>query len=176
AYDLNAKGEEFRLFELVDPRPLAHLVYDYRDASGSPEFARQIMADPNVNLREMGITLYPLNLDLPGERPAVSSVESLEIITPEYLKIRISTETDALLTVAIVNYPGWKATIDGNPVPIVDNYAGLIGIPMHAGMDQVVELRFEPDSIQNGLMISLGTLIFAVVFVLSSIHYRKNHE
>lgn len=59
----------YRLFERDDPRPWAHLVYDMFDAKGSLQFAREIMSDPRVDLREQAVILDPLPVELPGARP-----------------------------------------------------------------------------------------------------------
>jgi hypothetical protein len=158
AYGRNYEGAEYKLFELQNPRPMAHLVYDYRQSEGTPEFARQIMSDSRVNLREMGITLYPLPFELPVTRPEVSRVENFSMVTPEQVEMTVSTGTDALLTLSIPKYPGWQAAINGEPVEIVDVYAGLIGIPVRAGENQQVVLTFAPQSILIGAAVTGMTL------------------
>lgn len=167
AYGINRDGQEYKLFELQNPRPMAHLVYDYREASGSAEFARQIMADSRVNLREMAVTLAPLPFDLPVERPNISTIESFRWSSPEQAEMTVSSGADALLTVAVANYPGWEAEVNGQSVEIVDTYAGLIGIPIRAGENQQVTLTYRPDSLRIGLLISaLGIALVGLLTVL----------
>ena len=101
AYDVNYSGHEFRVFELADPRPLAHLVYDYRMAF-NPLHARQIMADSQVDLREMGVTQEPLPFELPAQRPTTSTIQGFTIESPERIQMRVSTPENALLTIAIL--------------------------------------------------------------------------
>lgn len=168
AYGASPSGQPYQLLELTDPRPLAWPVYDYREASGSAEFARQIMSDPAVDLREMAVTLYPLPVDLPGERPDGVSV-TIERPHPEHLRVVLDTPENTLLTVAIVNYPGWQATVDGEPVPIVDTYAGLIGVPVEAGEGVVVELTFRPRLVLAGGVASGVALLAALVMVGSGV-------
>lgn len=159
AYGRNAFGEAFELVELLEPRPIAHLVYDDRQAEGSAEFARQIMSDPRIDLREIAVTLYPLPFELPDERPEVSRIDQFEYLQPEHLVLQVSTGANALLTLSMVNYPGWSAEVNRQAVQIVDTYAGLIGIPLHAGEDQEVVLRFQPASVRNGALITGATLV-----------------
>ncbi|MCA9915535.1 MAG: hypothetical protein KC496_19410, partial [Anaerolineae bacterium] len=128
-YGRNYDGEEYQLLELNDPRPLAHLVYDYLIALDNPFFAREMMADSQVDLREMAITTQPLPFDLPVERPENSAVTDVQIHSPEHLIMAVSTSENALLTVSLVKYPGWRVTVNGESVGIVDTYAGLIGVP-----------------------------------------------
>lgn len=162
AYGANYEGEEYQLLELLNPRPIAHLVYDYRQSEGSTEFARQIMSNPRINLREMAITLYPLPFELPITRPEVSRVDDFQIVKPERLEMTVSTGSDALLTISIANYPGWQATVNGQPAEIVDVYAGLIGIPVRAGENQQVVLTFAPQSVLIGAAGTGITLLLAM--------------
>lgn len=166
AYGRNASGGEFQVVELVDPRPLAHLVYDYRMSQGSAEFARQIMADSNINLREQAITLYPLPFELPVTRPEISAVSNVQWVTPERLNLNVSTGADALLTFSVVNYPGWKVLVNQQSVEIVDVYAGLIGVPLRAGENQQIELFFESDTLRMGGILSLILLTALVGLIV----------
>ncbi len=159
AYDANYSGDEYRLFEIQDPRPLAHLVYDYHDAQGNPEFARQIMSDSRVDLREMAITLDPLPFGLPDGRPEISEIVDFQFVTPEHIKMTVSTGTNGLLTLAMVNYPGWRAYVNDERVEIVDTYAGLIGVPIRSGEGQQVRLEFVPDSVRQGVIVTVFTVI-----------------
>lgn len=158
-------GQPYVLYEIVDPRPFAHLVYDYR-AAGSPEFARQIMADSRVDLREMAVTINPLPFDLPGTRPADGEVSDFSMSTPEHLSMIVSTSENALLTLSLPNYPGWQVTVDGQPVEIADTYAGLIGIPVQAGDNQVVRVDFVPRLVIIGGVISAVTLLAMLIAAL----------
>jgi len=158
-------GQPYVLYELADPRPFAHLVYDYRSA-GSPEFARQIMADSRVDLRSMAVTIEPLPFELPVTRPADAQVSDFLMATPEHLSMRVSTSENALLTLSIPNYPGWEVTIDSRPVRIVDTYAGLIGIPIPAGDNQLVRVDFVPGWVITGGTISAVTLLGILVAAL----------
>ena len=166
AYEVNTVGEEFRIFELQDPRPMAQLVYDYRHGEGSAEFARQIMADSRVNLREMAVTTNPLEFELPIERPENASVTNFIWETPESVSMIASTDDTALLTLSIPNYPGWRAYVNDEQVEIVDVYAGLIGIPIEAGDNQHVRLNFTPMSVIFGAFSTGTTLIIASILII----------
>jgi uncharacterized membrane protein YfhO len=69
------------------------------------------------------------------------------------------------LFVADANYPGWTATIDGEPAPLLT--AQLLGkaVAVDAGR-HMVELRFRSRSLQTGLVLSsagLGLLVLLLV-------------
>lgn len=152
---INSVGDPFRLFELPDPRPLALLIYDSRDAGGSTSFAREIMADNRINLRQIAITTLPLDMPLPRARPTLSEISDLQFQSPEALSLRVSTETNALLSLSIPRYPGWQAWLNGTPTETVEIYAGLIGIPLDAGTNQHIELKFSSRFMVGGILISV---------------------
>lgn len=177
AYGRNRTGEEYKLFELQNPRPLAHLVYDYRESLGSAAFAREIMADARVNLREMAVTLFPLAFQPMVERPEISRVDDFRFVTPEQIEMTVSTSVDGLLTVSMTNYPGWHAEINGQPAEIVDTYAGLIGVPISAGENQQVTLRFTADSLNLGALISgLTAVVIVVALIFVEVRTRRDKK
>ena len=155
--DVNDVGQTFRLYELADPRPLAHLVYDVRTAVDNPVLARQIMSDPRVNLREMAVTTASLPFDLPVTPPQVRRVSDLQT-SPERWQMRVQTGANALLTVSLPYYNGWRAIVNGIEAPIVPTYAGLIGVPLRAG-DYEVTLIFSSPTVQLGAVVSSAALI-----------------
>ena len=160
---VNYDGQPYTLYELDDPRPFAHLVYRVRVSEEGAEGAREIMKEPWIDLREIGVVQAPLPFELPEERPPDARVEAFHMLQPEYMEMRVSTSTPALLTLAVPNYPGWEARVNGKPTPIVDVYAGLIGVPIAPGENQLVALQFRPRSVLVGAAISALTALGLVL-------------
>lgn len=158
------------LFKLAAPRPFAHLVYQAVLVDSDIE-ARRILADPAFDPRETVI--------LHDEMPAMTFPESapVEVGTtvtryqPESLTISAHSPTDGILTIAQVDYPGWKATIDGQPVSILRAYGGLTAIVFPSG-NHSVELTYDPTSYRIGALVSLvtwgGLIIFAVMTAIQT--------
>jgi hypothetical protein len=169
----NYDGETYTLYELTDPRPFAWLVYQVRVSDDGDKGATAIMLEPWINLREIGVTTQPLPFDLPGERPALSRVDAFNMVMPEYMEMSVSTGENALLTLPIADYPGWRATVDGKRVDIIDTYAGLIGIPIRAGENQKVTLRFVPTSLIVGGAISALAWVIVIVYVIVVVAVRR---
>ncbi|MCZ7538526.1 MAG: YfhO family protein [Anaerolineae bacterium] len=165
---VNYDGEDYTLYELEDPRPFAHLVYQARVSDDGRDGAREIMLEPWIDLREIGVVSEPLPFELPGERPPDAEVRAFRMDMPEYLEMEVTTSAPALLTLALANYPGWHAEIDGEPAEIVETYAGLIGVPVPAGAAQKVTLRFLPGSLVAGGVLSAATLAGLVVYLLAA--------
>ncbi len=170
---VNYDGEEYTLYELRDPRPFAHLVYQARFAEDAEE-AREIMTEPWIDLREIAVVQGELPFALPGERPPGAQVRAFKMLEPEYMEMEVSTSEPALLTLPIANYPGWHAEINGEPVDIVDTYAGLIGIPIRPGQGQKVSLQFlSPTVIAGGVISAVALVILSGYFVSLTVASRR---
>ncbi|HEY7063956.1 MAG TPA: hypothetical protein VII06_20930 [Chloroflexota bacterium] len=61
-----------------------------------------------------------------------------------------------------VDFPGWRATVDGAERPLVRADYALRAIPLRAG-DRVVRLTYEPGSLRLGALISLAALLTVAV-------------
>lgn len=165
-------GTPYTLYELTDPRPFAHLVYDARTSEHGEEGAREIMREPWINLREIAVVQEPLPVTLPGTRPADAQVRAFKMLEPEYMEMEVSTSAPALLTLPVANYPGWRATVNGQRVEIVDTYAGLIGIPITPGQGQKVTLQFLPTSVIVGGAVSALAWIAVLGALLLTLRRR----
>ena len=75
---------------------------------------------------------------------------------------RVVVDADAkrrsLLVLTDVHYPGWSATVDGEPVPIERVDYLLRGVLVPAGAHRV-EFSYEPASFRAGWIISLLGLV-----------------
>jgi hypothetical protein len=78
-------------------------------------------------------------------------------------RVEVTTETNrrALLVLADNYSRGWKATVDGAPVPILRANYTFRGVIVDAGRHHVA-FTFHPDSLYHGLYISLAALILLV--------------
>lgn len=125
-------------------------------------------------------TALVLDQELPADFSKQYTLDSLAQITlskakPDQLTYRVQTTTPAFAVFSEMHYPkGWKATLDGKPVPIINvNYA-LRGVQVPANAS-VIEFRFEPAVIKQGTRLrwlSLG--LFAIsILVLGYYQYFK---
>jgi hypothetical protein len=72
--------------------------------------------------------------------------------------VEVSTPGPGLLRLADLWYPDWKATVDGEPAPILRADYLLRAVPVPAG-DHTVVFRFESPAIRNGLALTLVSLV-----------------
>jgi hypothetical protein len=142
------------LHKLTDPRPFALLTYQTAIAD-SDEFARALLHDPNFNPRTTVILDRDPGLDLP-DRPPTNADARVTSFAPEALTIDVNTPDNAILSVAQPQYPGWQATIDGQPADILRAYGALSAVAVPAGQ-HTVSLIYDPLSYRAGAIISLTT-------------------
>jgi hypothetical protein len=90
---------------------------------------------------------------------------SVSVYTPGHIVLDVDASRTSLLAVAESYYPGWNATLDGRPVPILrTNYLSQ-GIVVPVGK-HVVEMKYEPASFRNGVILSgVGLLGLLGLFV-----------
>jgi hypothetical protein len=84
---------------------------------------------------------------------------------PARLSYDVTSPSPALLILSEPHYPGWRATIDGQSVPIVRADYVLRAVPVPAG-EHRVELTFRPLSFRLGAVISsLAVLVIGAVLI-----------
>lgn len=93
--------------------------------------------------------------DPAGSSPGSTTVRQY---TPGHVLLDVNATRPGLLIVAESYYPGWRATLDGQPIEILRaNYLSQ-GVVAPQGR-HTVELKYEPDSFRNGALLSgLGLL------------------
>src|SRR5690606_8071891 len=96
----------------------------------------------------------------PGDGPAPRAQLSVQSGN-DHVVIQADLERPGLLVLADAFYPGWNATIDGDPTPILAVDSMFRGIEVGKGRHQI-EFIYEPESVRLGLIVSLiGIAVFA---------------
>ncbi len=100
---------------------------------------------------------------------------SAKVVESDARRVAIKTEASspAILIFSQMYYPGWKAMIDHRPSQIVPVDVALIGIPVPAGVHEVV-LVFQPLSFRIGL--GLTTLSIVVLLAIVALDVRSRRE
>jgi hypothetical protein len=76
--------------------------------------------------------------------------------------IRTRASADAWLVLSDTYYPGWVASVDGQPATVLRGDVLFRVVPVPAG-DHEVEFRFEPGSVRLGLAVSLVSLVLLLL-------------
>lgn len=108
----------------------------------------------------------------PGELPS-SSGAVITDYRPNSLRLETSAPMASVLVVSEIFYPGWTATVDGQPARILPTDYLLRGIALSPGSHQV-EMQYAPATIRYGLIISTCSLI--TFFVLALVSWRQRTQ
>lgn len=81
---------------------------------------------------------------------------------PGDVALQTSTETEQLLVFAERYHPGWRASVDGQRVPVLRVYGDFMGAVVPAG-GHTVHFSFRPLSMRIGMGISVAGLLAAVM-------------
>ncbi len=104
----------------------------------------------------------------------VAQVDVLERHTG-YLALDVVTDQPGLVVISQAMYPGWQATVNGEPVAVVAANSLLQAVPVAAGESAVV-LHYAPRPFWTGVWIALGTLLIGVLALIFLVRSdRKSH-
>jgi uncharacterized membrane protein YfhO len=91
-------------------------------------------------------------------------------IADTQVEIQTQTTAPAFLVLSDVNYPGWHATIDGQPTAIVPTNYVQRGVKVPAG-EHLVRFEFDPLSFKLGAGITTATFLGCGSWLL-----RRQHK
>ena len=92
--------------------------------------------------------------------PAGTSPGSVNVTeyTPGHIVLSVDALRAGLAVVAESYYPGWQATVDGQPAQILlTNYISQ-GVVVPEGK-HTIEMKYEPESFRNGAFLSLAGVV-----------------
>jgi hypothetical protein len=98
--------------------------------------------------------------------PPVAGTASFQELGPNRLRVMASTSVDRLLLLSEMYFPGWYATIDGQPAPIYRANYLFRGLVVPAGT-HTIELRYRPQAaVAGALMSAIASTILGVVVLV----------
>ena len=93
--------------------------------------------------------------------PSDQATIGFEVFSPDEIRLEVDTPADAYLVLSEVWYPGWRATVDGVPAPVLRANYAFRAVRLEPGQ-HVVHLKFAPGSWKIGLAVSALTLFVLV--------------
>ena len=145
---------EGAVFEFEDPAPCAYWVKGARVEPTAAE-ARAHLADldPRGELvlaeEDVGAVAPERRMDGAPRQPA-----TLEGRTFSSMRFTIDAPADGYLVVNETWFPGWHATVDGEPAPVLRGNVIMQAVDVAAGK-HVVEMRFRPGYVLYPLALAL---------------------
>ena len=120
------------------------------------------MIDSTYDPAQTAITEVPPNGPLPSTPSHdVGEAHVLEY-TPARVRVDIDARQPAVLVLADAFYPGWHATLDGDPLELFPVYYAFRGAIVPAGEHTVV-YEYNPVSLRIGFWISTGALLASAI-------------
>lgn len=117
----------------------------------SPREAVLMASDP------LGPTRGPRQPFLPAHYEAVDA---------DRITIEVATDAPGLLVVADTWMPGWSATLDSRPAPILRGNGAQRVVPLPQPGNHVIRMRYEAPGLRAGMLITgLTGALWIVVFV-----------
>lgn len=159
------------LFEREGYLPRAKLYYNYL-VEKDKEKVFKLLNSNKFDYRNIIILNEkpPLN----NAEPEVEGSVRITEYNENSISLEVSSKQAAILFLGEHTYPGWKAYVDNREEKIIKAFEAFRSIVVPAGFHEV-KFVFKPNSFMTGRNISVVTLLLtAILFVLSSINYKKN--
>ena len=161
---------DVKIYENLDVLPRAFIVPNALVISDD-DAARASLADPNFD---------PASTVILASAPSDTfhlppSTFHREVTITEYssVLIRLTADGPGYLVLTDAYYPGWIATVDGSPAPILRADIMFRAVELPAGT-HTVEFRFKPASVKVGLWISGVTWV--VVLTALILRHARNRK
>ena len=84
---------------------------------------------------------------------------------PEHLALHVAVDSPCVLVLSELDYPGWRAAVDGASAPILRTDGILRGLALPSGEHEVA-FDYRPVSVSVGAVISVLTLALAAVLLV----------
>ena len=152
-----------RLYRVPRPLPEAYVVGQAIRADGRQALAE--LADPAFDPEK---TVLLASGD--AAAPAVNFEGMARVIErkPDLLRAVVEAKQEGYLVITRTFDPSWRATVDGQPVPVQRANLAFQAVRVPAGR-HVVETAYRPASVASGLLISTSGLLalLALAFVVA---------
>lgn len=104
---------------------------------------------------------------------SANSATEIQEFDNGYSCVATADNSDEYLYFRIPYASGWSASIDGEPVEVLNANVGFMAVKLPEGTHQV-ELRYETPNLRTGAILSLVGLVVAIGFVMVSKKRSKN--
>jgi hypothetical protein len=156
-------NREVNLYALPDPLPRAYVAHDATVIADDARALRTVLSpqfDPGTTA-----VLDRAPPVVPSGRKARSAA-TVRDLAPDRLRVEATLAEPGVLVLSEVYYPGWRATVNGEPVTILRAQHTLRGVALPAGT-HTVEMVFDPWTVKLGLAISGATVALALLTLLA---------
>jgi hypothetical protein len=162
-WELMAQPGEMTIFERADSGPRAFMVHEVIGVLDQADALHQ-MSRPDLDFTQTAVVQALPNTqcaiapaDGPTELSFADNVQITEHLGDRVI-IQVQAQSDGWLVLNELFYPGWQATVDGQPVTIQPSNYALRGVCLPAGDHEVI-FSFQPQILTYGLLVSAAALV-----------------
>jgi hypothetical protein len=151
---------EWKVYENPVYCPRAWIVYRVARVTSSDEVLSRLR-DPDFDALAEAIVAGPALPHVePAAQPSAAKI-TFDLYRASHIEMSVETASAGLLVVSEMDFPGWKAFVDGRPVPVHKVDGLLRGIEVPAGRSKVV-MAYRPASVLIGAILSVISVLGAV--------------
>jgi hypothetical protein len=165
---------DVKIYENVDVLPRAFIVHTIRSVANDGEAVSAMQSadfDPANEVVLIGDQGSGIR-DGGKDHLVILSSCHLVMYEPERVVIETSVEQASTLVLTDAYYPGWIATVDGQPTTIERADVLFRAVQIPAGQHQI-EFRYEPQSFAIGALISIGAWLLLIGVALIGLRSRR---
>ncbi len=170
-----ATADGYDLFEVADAQPYATVVPDWT-VVGTTEQA--LLSVGWEGFTPQWLATVEGAPGIQRIQGATAGTATYEETRPEHALVHASAEAPSIVLVRTSYDPGWTATVDGEPAPVLPANAFLLGVAVTQG-EHTVELSYRDRAVSAGLWqgaVAWAGLGAAFVVVLAIERRRRGAE
>lgn len=131
------------------------------------------MARENFDFRNEVVLEEKPNIILQEIKDTITDLIACEVYQSNYSRYSLNASQPALFVLSEIFYPGWKVYVNSKPEKIYRANYCFMAVPVNQGKSKI-ELKFESDSFNTGLLITLITFSLSIIGILISFRYENN--
>jgi hypothetical protein len=158
-YEFLTKADGLRVYRNRDCLPRALFISRAKAITNHTQLISQVFSD-RFNPREVIYLEEPS--PLASSSTEITGTAEVATYSPLRVDVRVQCSQPGWLLLTDTYYPGWTATVAGQPTRIYRADGVFRGVIVPAG-EHTVEFRFRPRSFMVGAAISFTTLLMLVV-------------
>ena len=153
-------SDDPRWLEVPNPLHRARLTVNATTITDPREAVQRLQPD--------GATVLDRDPGFPQRSGTAPGTATIVMDRPGRIEIQTSADSPQLLVLSERYSRGWKATVNGTPIPILRAEIDFMGCVAPVG-DVTIRFSFDPASVRNGRLISACTLLLLGLYGLCRI-------
>jgi hypothetical protein len=155
---------DVKIYENRAALPRTFLVHQAETASDDEQAITRLQNPQFDPAQTVVLSSQAGELSEPQTRGAPSAADQATIVSyaPERVEIKTSLASPGWLVLLDTYYPGWQASVDGQPVEIARANLHFRAVPVPEGKHTIL-FEFKPRSVQLGAWVTGITLLLVVV-------------